>query len=35
MDCNPEICPQLTKEEGASLFGTVSNYVSKNPVNCT
>jgi carboxylesterase type B len=45
MDCNPGICPQLTKEEGAGLclhaselpfvFGTVSNYASMNPVNCT
>jgi carboxylesterase type B len=45
MDCNPGICPQLSIKEGAGLclhaaelpfvFGTVSNYASKNPVNCT
>ncbi|CAF1208639.1 unnamed protein product, partial [Didymodactylos carnosus] len=45
MDCNPGICPELSKEEGAGLclhaselplvFGTESDYRSMNPVNCT
>jgi carboxylesterase type B len=45
MDCNPGICPQLTKEQCVGLclhaselpfvFGTVSDYTSMNPVNCT
>ena len=45
MDCNPGICPSLSKEEGAGLcihaselplvFGTESDYRSMNLVNCT